>query len=343
MKKSLLFTMFIAFVLLLAACGGSDDGASTDGTPEEITIGYFPNINHVAGMVAEEKDLYAQNFPDGTTVNYQYFPDGSSFMTALAAGEIEGGLVGPGPAMNHYTSGSEINVVAGGSTGGTVIMTRTDSGIETPEDLAGKTFISPRVGCTHDVQFETQMSEEYNLTSDRTGGEMKHVTGEPATYHSMFVSGKVDAATVPEPWASVIEEEGSGEVLIDTPEVAYGETLPAAVFVTSQNLIDNNPELVQKIVDGHKQATDFIKQNPEESKTIASEKIEEITGQGLSASVIDRAWERIDFTYEVDSKVLQEFADSSFELEFLKDKPDLSNLVDSSFIESKVADASASN
>ncbi|WP_010647897.1 ABC transporter substrate-binding protein [Oceanobacillus massiliensis] len=343
MRKTILFIAFAAIALVLAACGGANEGSNSDGgTPDEITIGYFPNINHVAGMVAEEKDLYSENFPDGTTVNYQYFPDGSSFMTALAAGEIEGGLVGPGPAMNHFTSGSKVNVVAGGSTGGTVIMANSDSDIETPEDLAGKTFISPKVGCTHDVQFETLMSEEYNMTSDRTGGEMKHVTGEPATYHSMFESGKVDAATVPEPWASVIEEEGSGKVLIDSPDVAYGETLPAAVFVTSQDLVDTNPELVQKIVDGHKQATEFIEENPEEAKTIASEKIEEITGQALSASVIDRAWERINFTYEVDSSVLQDFADSSFELEFLKEKPNLDGLVNSSFIESEVAEASVS-
>ncbi|RKQ35688.1 ABC transporter substrate-binding protein [Oceanobacillus halophilus] len=337
MRKFLLLGV-IALSLVLAACGSGEEESSAEGSiPDEVTIGYFPNINHVAGMVAEEKDLYSETFPDGTTVNYQYFPDGSSFMTALAAGEIEGGLVGPGPAMNHFTSGSKINVIAGGSTGGTVIMARNDAEIETPEDLVGKTFISPRVGCTHDVQFETLMSEVYDMTSDRTGGEMKHVTGEPATYHSMFVSGKIDAATVPEPWASVIEEEGSGKVLIDTPDVAYGETLPAAVFVTSQDLAENNPELVQSIVDGHKKATDFINENPEEAKSIAGAKIEEITGQGLSASVIDNAWNRINFTYEVDGDVLQEFATSSYELEFLNDEPNLEGLVNTSFLESKVA------
>ncbi|WP_156289746.1 aliphatic sulfonate ABC transporter substrate-binding protein [Oceanobacillus salinisoli] len=340
MKKFLLFVGMIALSLVLAACGSGEGESSEGNIPDEITIGYFPNINHVAGMVAEEKDLYSETFPDGTTINYQFFPDGSSFMTALAAGEIQGGLVGPGPAMNHFTSGSEVNVIAGGSTGGTVIMARSDADIDSPEDLAGKTFISPRVGCTHDVQFETLMSEVYNLTSDRVGGEMKHVTGEPATYHSMFLSGKVDVATVPEPWAAVIEEEGSGKVLIDTPDVAYGETLPAAVFVTSQDLVENNPELVQSIVDGHKKATDFINDNPEEAKTIAREKIADITGQELSASVIEKAWERIDFTYEVDGNVLQEFADSSYELEFLKEKPNLDGLVNTSFIETELASAS---
>ncbi|MFC2949646.1 aliphatic sulfonate ABC transporter substrate-binding protein [Virgibacillus sediminis] len=337
MKKFLFSALILLLGLVLTACGSGEQQSSESGAAEaegeEITIGYFPNINHVAGMVAEEKDLYSETLPDGTQVNYQYFPDGSAFMTAIETGEIEGGLVGPGPAMNHYASGAEINIVASGSTGGTVIMARSDADIESPEDLAGKTFISPRVGCTHDVQFETMMKEEYGLTSDRVKGEMKHVTGEPATYHSLFTTGNVDAATVPEPWASVIEEKGSGKVLIDTPDVAYGETLPAAVFVTSQRLAEEDPELIQNLVDAHKKATEFIQENPEESKTIAIDKIKDITDQELSASAIDNAWERITFTYEIDEEVLQDFANSSHDLEFLDEAPDLTGLVDTSFIE----------
>ncbi|WP_077324997.1 aliphatic sulfonate ABC transporter substrate-binding protein [Virgibacillus siamensis] len=332
MKKVFLLAIITAFSLTLSACGGNNGAKSADGA-KEITIGYFPNINHVAGMVAEEKELYSKTLPDGTKVNYQYFPDGSAFMTAIETGDIQGGLVGPGPAMNHFTSGAKINVVAAGSTGGTVIMARKGTNIDKPEDLKGNTFISPRVGCTHDVQFETMMKEEYGITSKRVGGTMKHVTGKPATYNALFKAGKVDAATVPEPWASVIQEKGSGKVLVDTKNVAYGQTLPAAVFVTSQDLVKNNPEMVQHIVDAHKKATKFIQNNPEKAKKIAIKKISEITDQKLSKSVIDNAWKRISFTYKIDGDVLQDFANSSYQLEFLKEKPDLDGLVDTSFIQ----------
>ncbi|WP_198951636.1 aliphatic sulfonate ABC transporter substrate-binding protein [Salimicrobium humidisoli] len=333
MKKIIYMTAVGFLLIVLSACGSSESEAGgEEKEADEITVGYFPNINHAAGMVAEEKEMYQEQLPDGTKVNYQYFPDGSAFMTAVETGEIEGGIVGPGPAMNHYVSGAAINVVAAGSKGGTVIMARNDSNISTPEDLKGKTFISPRVGCTHDVQFETMMKEEFGMTSERVQGDMKHVTGKPATYASMFEAGKVDAATVPEPWASVIEAEGSGKVLVDTPEVAFGETLPAAVFVTSEKLKEKSPELVQNLVDAHKQATDFINENPEEAKTIAQDKIKEITDQGLEKEVIDGAWERIDFSYEVDESVLQDFANSSYNLKFLEERPDLTGLVDKKFL-----------
>lgn len=329
-KRKLFLYLFIVFIAVLAGCAKGNKDADNK---EKITIGYFPNINHVAGMVAEEEKMYESEMPNGIKVEYQYFPDGSAFMTALETGEIEGGLVGPGPAMNHFASGAKINIVAGGSTGGTVIMARNKAGIESPKDLANKTFISPRVGCTHNVQFEAQMKKEYNLTSDRVQGKMKHVTGKPATYHSMFISEKIDVATVPEPWASVIEAEGSGKVLIDTPEVAWGEILPAAVFVTSQDLAKNNQELVQHMVNAHQQATAFIQDNPEKAKTIAIKKIADITEQKLSKQVIDKAWKRIDFTSEVDSDVLQDFSNASYDLEFLKDKPNLKGLVDTQFLQ----------
>ncbi|MCD5322829.1 MULTISPECIES: ABC transporter substrate-binding protein [Pontibacillus] len=330
MKKRLSVFIIALLAVVLTACGSKSTSGST---PEEIVIGYFPNINHVAGMVAEEKDFYEETLPDGTEVSYKYFPDGSSFMTAIETGEIHGGLVGPGPAMNHFTNGADINIVAAGSTGGTVIMARKDSGINSPEDIQGKTFISPRVGCTHDVQFETLMMREFGMKSDRLNGDMKHVTGKPATYAQQFANGKVDVATVPEPWASYIEEEGYGKVLIDTKNVAYGETLPAAVFVTSGELVKDNKELVQKLVDGHKKATEYIQDNPDESKTIAINKIKEITEQELSRTVIDSAWERITFTYDINPDYLQAFANSSYDLEFLKEQPDLEGLVDKSFIE----------
>ncbi|WP_254434120.1 aliphatic sulfonate ABC transporter substrate-binding protein [Halobacillus sp. Marseille-Q1614] len=333
MKKILTALILLCLTGVLAACGSGGTASKSGDSENEVTIGYFPNVDHAAGMVAEEKGFYEDTLPDGTKVNYQYFPDGSAFMTAIETGEIEGGIVGPGPAMNHFTSGAKINIVAAGATGGTVIMARNGAGIESAEDIKGKTFISPRVGCTHDVQFEAMMMKEFGITSDRLDGEMKHVTGKPATYSSMFESGKVDVAAVPEPWAAYIEAQGTGKVLFENEEVAHNADMPASVFVTSERLKEKDPGLIQNLVDAHIKATDFVNENPEESKQIAIDKIKEITDQELSKEVVDRSWERMTFTYDVDPKEVQMFADSSYELQFLEEKPNLNGLVDTSFIE----------
>ncbi|WP_186580048.1 aliphatic sulfonate ABC transporter substrate-binding protein [Aquibacillus kalidii] len=333
MKKALiLLATAILFVGVLAGCGSSSSSSSSEGEKQVVTIGYFPNINHVPAMVAKSEGYYQEQLGDDVTIKYQTFPDGSAFMNALKTGEIQAGLVGPGPAMNNYTTGTDVKIIGAGSTGGTVILAREGSGIETAEDIAGKTYITPRVGCTHDVQFENFMNE-LGITSKRIGGTMIHQTGKPATYQAMFETGKVDVAVAPEPWASVLQQEAGAKVIIPASEISWGTTLPASVLVASGELIEQDPELVQKIVDAHKDATKFINENPEEAKTIAINDIKEVTDQELSKEVIDSAWKSIGFTYEVDAAAIQEFGDSSYNLEFLTEKPDFSDLIDTQFID----------
>src|SRR5699024_193990 len=144
LRKFLGFLM-IRTLLVLAACGGSGE-ASGDKESKTVTIGYFPNLNHAPAMGAKQKKMYKDHLEKNVNVEYQKFPDGSTFMKALAAGEIQGGLVGPGPAMNSFISGVDVQSIGASSTGGTVIVSRDGSGIKSWEDIDGKTFISPRVG-----------------------------------------------------------------------------------------------------------------------------------------------------------------------------------------------------
>src|SRR5690625_7662053 len=99
--------------------------------------------------------------------------------------------------MNNYLSGVDVQIIAASSTGGTVIVSGKDSGIETPADIKDITFISPHIGCTHDVQFEKYM-KEMGVTSDLVGGSMKHVTGKLDQYVAMIENGSlaVDTDTI---------------------------------------------------------------------------------------------------------------------------------------------------
>jgi NitT/TauT family transport system substrate-binding protein len=328
--RKIYLILLIGLLVLLGAC--SNNNSPTKNEKEKIVIGYFPNLNHAPAMIAKEKHLYEKHLGKHVDVEYQTFSDGSNFMTALATGEIQGGIVGPGPAMNHYISGFEVTAIAAASTGGTVIMSRKDSGVKTVEDINNITFISPRVGCTHDVQFETYM-KEHGITSDRVGGSIKHVTGNPAQYTTMFETGNVDVATAPEPWASVLEAETGANVVIDADEVSFGQTFPAAIFVTSTELVEDSPELVQKLADAHKESVDMINENSEESIDIIIKSISDITGQKLERAVMEKALTRTNFEYDIDPKTIQEFGDASYELQFLKEKPDFSAFVDNSFIQ----------
>lgn len=332
MKKKLTI-MGSAIVLaagLLAGCGSSESAGSSQ-KEKTVVIGYFPNIDHAPAMVAKEKGYYEKELGKGVKVEYKTFPDGGAFMTALKTGDIDAGLVGPGPVMNNFTNGADVKILAGASSGGTAIVASKKSGINSVEDFNGKTFITPGVGCTHDVQMETFL-QDYGISSARIGGTLKHVTGNPAQYANMFESGKVDLAAVPEPWASQLVKQVGAKVIVDSSKISYGQTLPNTILVSSGKKIKEDKDVIAKIVKAQEEAIAFIEKNPEEAKEITVKAIKDITKQELDKDVIDQAWKNIHFTSDVNEEVIQQFANSSVELKFLKEKPDFAALIDTQFI-----------
>jgi NitT/TauT family transport system substrate-binding protein len=330
MKKWLLSLTLLLVMVVLAACGG-DSEESAAGEKEKVIIGYFPNIDHAPAMVAREKGYYEEALGENVEVEYKTFPDGGTFMTALKSGEIDAGLVGPGPVLNNYSNGADVKIIGGASSGGTVVVASEQSGIESLEDMKGKTFITPGIGCTHDVQFETYLMEQgiEELASSRIGGSIKHVTGNPATYQGMFETGKVDLAAVPEPWASILVENGA-KVIVSTEEIAYGENLPNVVLVASGDLVNDKKEIVQALVDAQQKSVEFINNNVEETQDIAIKAIKDLTKQEMDKDIVAKAMARITYTTEIDEEVLKEFGQSSFDLEFLKEQPNFDGLVYSS-------------
>lgn len=333
MKKWLLSLTLLLVVGFLAACGGSSEESAGKGaeSKEKVVIGYFPNIDHAPAMVAREKGYYKEALGENVEIEYRTFPDGGTFMTALKSGEIDAGLVGPGPVLNNYSNGADVKIIGGASSGGTVVVASKESGIESLEDIKGKTFITPGIGCTHDVQFEAFLKEQgiEELASSRIGGTLKHVTGNPSTYQGMFETGKVDLAAVPEPWASILIENGA-KVIVSSEEIAYGENLPNVVLVASGDLVNNHKEVVQGLVDAQAKAVDFINNHQEEARDIAVKAIKDLTKQEMDKDIAAKAMERITYTTEIDEEVLKQFGQSSFELKFLKEAPNFEGLVDAS-------------
>jgi NitT/TauT family transport system substrate-binding protein len=90
--------------------------------------------------------------------------------------------------------------------------------------------------------------------------------------------------------------------------------------------------VIAKIVKAQSEAIAFIEGNPEESKEITIKSIKDITKQELDKDVVDNAWTHIRFTEEVNKEVVQQFANSSVELKFLKENPDFDSLIDTQFI-----------
>jgi NitT/TauT family transport system substrate-binding protein len=84
---------------------------------------------------------------------------------------------------------------------------------------------------------------------------------------SFFGQGS-DAASMVEPYATMMEELNVGSVLRRTGDV--WKDAPGCSLATTVRLTEEDPELVQAVVNAHVQAVNFVQENPAEAAEIAS-------------------------------------------------------------------------
>jgi NitT/TauT family transport system substrate-binding protein len=332
MKKFLSLLTVGLVATVLTACG---TGNTSGGSIEELNIGYFPNLDHAAAIVGKEKGFIQDELGE-VEADFRNFPNGNDFMDALDTGTIDIGYVGPGPAINSFLAGSDTVVLGAAANGATLIVAREGSGIETLEDFDGKSFCTPGNGCTHNVQLEI-MLKELGLESERVGGTVEHQSRvNPASMIGMFDQGQIDAAAAPEPWGTLLVEEYGATVVTEWNEVYLGETLPSVVIVTTNKFLEENPEIVDAVLRGHKTSVDFAHENTDETLEAVNDLIYSLTQNRLPEQVLIKAWERMEVTTETHAEALQGWADASYELQFMDKDPNLDGFVDTTRLDAIV-------
>lgn len=329
MKKLFLLGVFMLIVGVLAACGSSES--------DSVTIGYFPNLDHAAGIIAKEKGFFAEELKE-TEVDFINFPNGNDFIEALDSGSIEFGYVGPGPAINYFLAGGDIVVLGAAANGATLIVAREGSGIETLADFAGKSFSTPGNGCTHNVQLEI-MLQDIGLTTTRRGGEVDHQPRvNPANMMIRFEAGEIDAAAAPEPWGTYLVEEFGAKVITEWNEVFLGETLASVVVVTTSKFLKENPEQVDQFLRAHKRAVEYTHENKDDTLVTINDLLYSLSQTRLPESVLEKAWERMAVTTVTHPEALQAWANASYDLNFITNEPNLEGFVDTSRLDEILAE-----
>ena len=334
MKKLIGLFLLSAFVLTLAACGDDDEGTSTatnppGGTqaPEEesvtLRLGYFPNITHSQPIVGLQRGTFEEVLGPNVTLETKTFNAGPSAIEALFAGAIDATYIGPNPAINGYaqSDGEALRIVAGATIGGALLIVRPEARIEEPGDLDGKRIASPQLGNTQDVALRKYLLDN-GLGAKESGGNVDVLPTQNPDTLNLFKQGEIDGAWVPEPWATRLIQEAGGEVFLDERELWPNGAFVTTHLIVSTDFLEEHPATVEKLIQAHVEATEWINDNPAEARQLVNKGIEEVTGAGLPPAVIDTAWENIEVTYDPISSSLFGSAASAKELGFIDEVPD---------------------
>ena len=239
----------------------------------------------------------------------------------MFAGEIDLGYIGPVPAVSANTkSNNEVQIISNATNAGAVLLTRKDAGIETVADLAGKTIAVPQLGNTQHLCLLNILAENNLKTVDK-GGDITISASANADIVNLFDNGSIDAAIVPEPWGTTIENNGNAEVLLDANEVFLNGDYPTAVVVATKDFMDAHPDLVEDFLQMHEDATLYINDNQVEAQNIVNTEIEKATGKSLADDVIASAFSRMTVTNSLNKDAVLSFADISKNEGFIADVP----------------------
>jgi ABC-type nitrate/sulfonate/bicarbonate transport system substrate-binding protein len=255
-------------------------------SPVPLAAAVGGNMNHVPSFVGVEKGIFLKH---GIDLKLKVLATGQEMSKALQAGEVQ--IIGS--AFSNYPIAVERGMAAKGVVGmmgdrtsrhsdePISVWTRKGSGVTKVEHLAGKK-VGLAIGGTGD--------EYLTVLLKKTGVPREKVTFlnvPPGNTVSTLQGGSVDAVAVWEPFGSLVEARVPDAVLVARGGGHIGYYINMAIVT---ELIDKQPELVERYVRGVAEAAQYTRKNLDEAAEIATR-----WAPGLDAAVARTAIRHLTF------------------------------------------------
>jgi len=245
-RRSLIFAA--AALLALPACG--DDAA---GNTTKVNFGYIGDYNGTSLLaVAADQKLWAKH---GLEVSTKVFTNGPLQVTALNAGDLDFGYIGPGAVWLPASGKAKIVSLNSLGNADRVIA---QAGITDLSQLRGKKVGVPE-GTSGDMILTLALKK-----AGLTAKDIQRVPMEPATIVSAFASGQIDAAGIWYPLLNNIKQKKPDLVeLAKNGDFADTVSFPTA-FVASNEIAGKTAETT-KVVQVLREAMDYRAANPDQT------------------------------------------------------------------------------
>ncbi|HEY7043714.1 MAG TPA: ABC transporter substrate-binding protein [Nocardioidaceae bacterium] len=314
----------------LAACSSDDGddngGGGGGGSSTEVKLGYFPNLTHASAIVGIEKGYFKDELAkDNATVKTLDFNSGSDTIDALNNGDLDATYIGPSPAITAFATSHNVSVISGATSGGASLVVNKD--IKSAKDLAGKTLATPGAGNTQDVALKYWLKEQgYDVNPDGQG-DVTVINQDNSLTVQAFGQGQVDGAWLPEPYASLLIDEGATK-LVDEKDLWPGGEFVTTHLIVNNDFLKDHPDLVDDLLQGQIESNDYIAENPDDAKTLVGGYIGKLTGSQVPANVLDSAWSQLTFTNDPIADSLLTSADHAAEVGLIDPVDDLADIYD---------------
>ena len=233
----------------------------------EITLA-VEFVDHAAcAHIAREKGWFEE---EGLAIrSFDSYATGMALSAALCKGGIDAAYICLFPAINAYANGHvPLKVVCGTHLYGYSLVVNPNK-VATVADL-NKPDI--RLGCTRDGSPPAVLLHKLIALHDLDKSLPARTRRMPPPKLLLALkTGQLDAIMAPEQYPTMAEQYGFKEL------VRAGDLWPrlqGSVLIVRQALIDEHPEIVEKLVRVTQRGITFIHENPEASARIVSEALD---------------------------------------------------------------------
>ena len=270
--RKLLAAAATAALLGLTACGSGslsegEETAASSGAEglTSIEVGVIPIVDVAPIYLGVQEGLFED---EGLDVTLTLAQGGAAIVPAVTSGQMDFGFSNITSMIVGRSKGLPVQMVApgGSSTGDTdadfaSVMTLPDSGIETVTDLAGK-----KVGVnTLNNISDSTISEAVK----QAGGDYESIEFVEIPFPELsgqLAAGTVDAIAAVEPFVTIAAADGAVPVFSNYAEPV--DDLTVAVYFTSDQYVQENPEIVEKFVRAMNASQEFAEQNPDKVRAV---------------------------------------------------------------------------
>jgi NitT/TauT family transport system substrate-binding protein len=238
--------MVSAILLSFVAC--SSDRNDTSGSLETISIGVLPDVDSIPLIIADKNGYFKE---EGVEVDIQHFKSAPDRDSALQSGNIDGAVSDILAAAFANDGGFKVKITS--LTNGTYkLLVNKDKGIKDIQALKGKSIA---ISTNTIIEYATdKMLEEGGLKPEDVH---KVAIPQIPTRLEMLQNGKIDAATLPDPLASVAVKDGAA-LLNSTDKMGINP----GVLLFTQDAIDKKSASIKAMYGAYDKAVEYLKKEP---------------------------------------------------------------------------------
>jgi len=261
-----------AFLLVATACGSSDSSGSSDkntspGGTTTLKVGIIPIVDVAPLYLGQKKGFYSKR---GLKLSVSLAQGGAAIVPGVTSGQFQFGFSNMTSLMVAQSNSVPVEAIANGvaSTGVAgkdfgAIVVKKGSSITSAKQLEGKKVA---------VNTLKNINETATRASVRkAGGDPDKVKFVELAFDQMpaaLAKGQIDAATAVEPALATMKSTGATEIA--SPLVDVAPDLTVAMYFTSAQYAQKNPDIVKKFQEATAESLAYADAHPDEVRQIVT-------------------------------------------------------------------------